>query len=97
MALWKPFRGNRADLDTVEKHDGYIYFCIDDATLFFDYVDADGNLQRKQINAKNSETLVGKTIEELKAEFETSLNLITVEDIDAICGGSIQYAEDVMF
>lgn len=25
------------------------------------------------------------------------LNLITVEDIDAICGGAIQYAEDVKF
>lgn len=50
MALWKPFRGKRADLDAVEKHDGYIYFTVDDASLFFDYVDAEGNLQRKQIN-----------------------------------------------
>lgn len=39
MALWKPFRGNRTKLDTVEKHDGYVYFCIDDGSLFFDYVD----------------------------------------------------------
>lgn len=31
-----------------------------------------------------------------KSEID-SLELITVEDIDAICGGSIQYAEDVMF
>jgi hypothetical protein len=50
MALWKPFRGKRSDLDSVEKHDGWIYFTTDDASLFFDYVDADGNLQRKQIN-----------------------------------------------
>jgi hypothetical protein len=51
MALWKPFRGNRTSLDAVEKHDGYIYFCIDDGSLFFDYIDADGNLQRKQVSA----------------------------------------------
>lgn len=59
MALWKPFRGNRAGLDSVEKHDGYVYFCIDDGTLFFDYTDADGVLQRKQINAKYAEALIG--------------------------------------
>lgn len=55
MALWKPFRGSRADLDSVQKHDGYVYFC-DDGSLHFDYVDSDGELQRKQINA---ETLTG--------------------------------------
>lgn len=55
MALWKPFRGSRADLDSVPKHDGYVYFC-DDGSLHFDYVDSDGNLQRKQINA---DTLTG--------------------------------------
>ena len=66
MALWKPFRGNRADLDSVEKHDGYVYFCIDDATLFFDYTDADGTLQRKQINAKDAETLTGMSLDEIK-------------------------------
>ena len=62
MALWKPFRGNRADLDSVLKHDGYVYFCIDDGCLFFDYEDADGKLQRKQINAKEAEALIGYDI-----------------------------------
>ena len=55
MALWKPFRGSRTDLDSAPKHDGYVYFC-DDGSLHFDYVDKDGNLQRKQINA---DTLTG--------------------------------------
>ena len=50
MALWKPFRGNRADLASVEKHDGYVYFCTDDGSLFFDYVNSEGELQRKQIS-----------------------------------------------
>ena len=66
MALWKPFRGNRTTLDTVEKHDGYVYFCVDDGSLFFDYIDTNGDLQRKQINAKDCETIMGKSLEELK-------------------------------
>ena len=53
MALWKPFRGKRSGLDTVEKHDGWIYFTTDDGSLFFDYVDADGNLHRKQVSAES--------------------------------------------
>jgi hypothetical protein len=70
MALWKPLRGNRTALDSVEKHDGYVYFCIDDGTLFFDYQDENGNLQRKQINAKEAETLGLHTADEflLKSE-----------------------------
>jgi molecular chaperone DnaK (HSP70) len=62
MALWKPFRGNRTALDTVEKHDGYVYFCVDDGSLFFDYTDADGNLQRKQISAQEAEKITGDNI-----------------------------------
>lgn len=50
MALFKPFRGNRTSLDTQELHDGYAYFCIDDGTFHIDYLDREGNLQRKQIN-----------------------------------------------
>lgn len=71
MALWKPFRGSRADLDSVEKHDGYVYFCTDDGSLFFDYTDADGNLQRKQISAQNAESSLGITLEELRNEIAT--------------------------
>lgn len=60
MALWKPFRGSRADLDATPKHDGYVYFC-DDGTLFFDYTDANGILQRKQINKDYVEQLLNIT------------------------------------
>ena len=35
MALFKPFRGTRAALDALEKHDGYAYFCTDDGSLGF--------------------------------------------------------------
>ena len=50
MALFKPFRGTRASLDLIEKHDGYAYFCTDDGSFHIDYVDDNGNLQRKQIS-----------------------------------------------
>lgn len=56
MALWKAFRGSRADLDSVAKHDGYVYWCVDDNSLHFDYADSEGVLHRKQINA---DTLTG--------------------------------------
>ena len=74
MALWKPFRGNRAALEAVEKHDGYTYFCVDDGSLFFDYTDAEGNLQRKQINAKDAETLTGLSLDEIKSQIENDLS-----------------------
>lgn len=50
MSLFKPFMGNRTNLDAVAKHSGYAYFCVDDGSFHIDYVDAEGNLQRKQIN-----------------------------------------------
>ena len=65
MALFKPFRGTRATLETLEKHDGYAYFCVDDGSFHIDYVDDDGNLQRKQINAKEAESLIGVDISDI--------------------------------
>lgn len=62
MALFKPFRGNRATLDTLELHDGYAYFCTDDGSFHIDCVDSNGNLYRKQINAKEADFLAGYNI-----------------------------------
>lgn len=62
MALFKPFRGSRASLDAQPLHDGYAYFCTDDGSFHIDYVDTDGNLQRKQISAKDAETLTGASL-----------------------------------
>lgn len=50
MALFKPMMGNSSVLDLQEKQAGYAWFCVDDGSFHIDYVDADGNLQRKQIN-----------------------------------------------
>lgn len=60
MALWKPFLGNRSKLDSVEKHAGYVYWCVDDSTVHFDYEDADGNLQRKRVNEEEMAIVTDK-------------------------------------
>ena len=51
MALFKPMMGNSSALDSQTKQAGYAWFCVDDGSFHIDYVDADGALQRKQINA----------------------------------------------
>ena len=56
MALFKSLRGKRNNLPST-KTDGYAYFCTDDGTFWIDYKDDSGVIQRKQINAKNAETL----------------------------------------
>ena len=57
MALFKPMMGNSSVLALQKKQAGYAWFCVDDGSFHIDYVDADGNLQRKQLNAKEAETL----------------------------------------
>lgn len=50
MALFKPMMGNSSALDSQAKQAGYAWFCTDDGSFHIDYIDRDGNLQRKQIN-----------------------------------------------
>lgn len=76
MALLRQLRGKRALLDLQPLCDGRIYFCTDDGTFHLDYADAEGNLHRKQINAKEAESLTGYSIATLlnssDAEIPTS-------------------------
>lgn len=66
MANWQALVGKRADLDKMPKQNGYVYWCYDDGSVFFDYLDSITEVvQRQQISAKNAETLTGKTLEEL--------------------------------
>lgn len=58
MALFKSLRGKRENLPST-KTDGYAYFCTDDGTFWIDYKDENGVVQRKQLNAKDAETLTG--------------------------------------
>ena len=62
MALFKSLRGKRENLPS-SKTDGYAYFCTDDGTFWIDYTDDSGAVQRKQINAKDAETIMGHTVE----------------------------------
>lgn len=64
MALFKPMMGNRTALDSQPKQAGYAWFCTDDGTFHIDYVDAEGNVQRKQIQSVTSKS----TTVELLAE-----------------------------
>lgn len=93
MALWKPFRGNRADLDSVEKHDGYVYFCIDDATLFFDYADENGTLQRKQINANEASGLIGYDISSIADTLDKMISADYYGD-EGVLGYAMQAYQD---
>lgn len=69
MALFRALRGDRAALDAQPLHDGYAYFCTD-GTFHIDYLDNEGNLQRKQINAKDAETLGLRTADEFVLKTE---------------------------
>ena len=59
MALYKALRGTRENLPST-KTDGYVYFCTDDGSYWLDYKDANGILQRKQVDAG---TVNGHTVE----------------------------------
>lgn len=95
MALFKPYRGARSDLPA-EMHDGYAYFCTDDGSFHIDFINASGNLQRKQINAQNAQTLAGKSLTQIQ-ELTTPL-IITGSYIDnylSIDGPSRDTAEAI--
>lgn len=61
MALFKSLRGKRKNLPSA-KTDGYAYFCTDDGTFWIDYKDENSVVQRKQLNAKESELLSGASL-----------------------------------
>jgi hypothetical protein len=96
MALWKPFRGNRTALDSVEKHDGYVYFCTDDGSLFFDYTDAAGVLQRKQLNAKEAESLVGFNPNDYQLKSDSTLTTENKTVVEAINELNLAIAEYIL-
>ena len=72
MALFKNLRGKRENLP-INKTDGYAYFCTDDGTFHIDYKDESGTIQRKQINAKDSETLSGASLSTTLVSSDTEI------------------------
>lgn len=71
MALFKTLRGKRENLPE-KKTDGYAYFCIDDGTFWIDYLD-NNTVQRKQINAKEAESITGMTISMVLSSSSTEI------------------------
>lgn len=81
MALFKTYRGNRANLPSTKK-DGNAYFCIDTGEFFIDYTDASGNLQRKQLNANDAKTVNGHTVEiDVPSDAKLTDTIITVDNV----------------
>ena len=72
MALFKSLRGKRSNLPST-KTDGYAYFCTDDGTFHIDYTDDSGVIQRKQINAKDAETLNGASLSTTLVSSDTEI------------------------
>lgn len=64
MALFKIAKGNEANLPTT-KTDGHMWYTKDKSKLYVDSTDDKGNLQRKAINAADSETLNGAALTEV--------------------------------
>ena len=71
MALFKVSKGIKANLHST-KTEGYCWYTTDDSLFYIDYKDKNGTLQRKALNAKDSDTLTG-------ASLSTILNSSDVE------------------
>lgn len=61
MALFKVSKGLKANLPSA-KTEGYCWYTTDDSLFYIDYKDKNGTLQRKALNAKDSETLTGSSL-----------------------------------
>lgn len=61
MALFKILRGLKSKLPST-KTDGYCWYTTDDSMFYIDYKDDSGVLQRKALNAKDSQTVSGASL-----------------------------------
>jgi hypothetical protein len=84
MALFKPMMGNSSALDLQAKQAGYAWFCVDDGSFHIDYVDANGDLQRKQIN----DAMIAR-LEVLEKIINNSPLVEDFDGVGTLDGGSI--------
>lgn len=88
MALFKILKGNEANLPSIMT-DGWAYFCTDTSNFFIDYADNDGTLYRAQLNAKDTETLMGASLatilnnNELEIPTSSAVFRALVDNLDA--------------
>lgn len=76
MALFKVFRGQRNDLDSVTKVDGHAYFCTDDGSFWIDYLDGE-EVKRKQVN--DEDLLYNLNLENGEGNGSIQQNTYTIE------------------
>ena len=74
------------------------YISLDALQIFLNSLNTSFEEKYIEIDESIKSKLDSSTIENYYTKTETDeLELITVDDIDIICGGAISYAEDVMF
>ena len=73
MALFKVFRGQRNDLDSVTKVDGHAYFCTDDGSFWIDYLDGT-TIKRKQVNESELASLNDKFDDYVTLDTDQTIN-----------------------
>ena len=83
MALFKISKGSKNNLPTTLT-EGYCWYTFEDSKFYIDFKDENGVLTRKALNANNSETLAGMSIDELKV-YVGSPTAISNDEIDEIC------------
>lgn len=90
-------KGKLADLPET-KEVGTFYVTTDTSGLYIDISDSERIRIDEEVTKvsqlENDSGYLTAVPDEYAAD---NLNLITIDDIDTICGGAISYAEDVMF
>lgn len=61
MALFRVSKGLAENLPST-KTAGYCWYTYDDSKFYIDYEDENGELQRKALNAKDAETIMGASL-----------------------------------
>ena len=93
MALFKVSKGLKANLPSA-KTEGYCWYTTDDSLFYIDYKDENGTLQRKALNAKDTETLTGASLSTIlnssDVEIPTSKAVLDAlnEKLDKVDAGS---------
>lgn len=82
MALFKIAKGLAENLPST-KTAGYCWYTFDDSKFYIDYEDENGTLQRKALNSKDAETIMGASLATILSD--TDLEIPTSKAVlDAI-------------
>ncbi len=72
MALFKIAKGLKANLPSV-KTAGHCWYTTDDSLFYIDYEDENGEIQRKALNAKDAETIMGASLATILNDSEVEI------------------------